>query len=112
MYLGSDSMFQWTFIYQYSFSRLGSGATREGCAVLGLRAYYWPQNLATMSAASSLNGWNHYNRALWNVRGTFVDTLASPFEYTDNKIFGEIVVQLRKWWCRFDDLDSAKFRVG
>jgi hypothetical protein len=47
-----------------------------------------------------------------HVRGTFVDTLASPFEYTDNKIFGEIVVQLRKWWCRFDDLDSAKFRVG
>jgi hypothetical protein len=61
-------MFQWTFIYQYSFSRLGSGATREGCAVLGLRAYYWPQNLATMSAASSLNGWNHYNRALWKRR--------------------------------------------
>jgi hypothetical protein len=43
-----------------------------------------------------------------HVRGTFVDTLVSPFEYTDNKTFQETVVQWRKWWTRFDDLDAGQ----
>jgi hypothetical protein len=43
-----------------------------------------------------------------HVRGTFVDTLVSPFEYTDNKTFEEIVVQWRKWWTRFEELDTSR----
>jgi hypothetical protein len=34
----------------------------------------------------------------------------SPFEFTDNKTFEDIVMQWRKWWTLFEDLDTT--RVG
>lgn len=42
-----------------------------------------------------------------HVRGTFVDALISPFEYTNNKTFNDVVVQWRNWWTRFQELDTG-----
>jgi hypothetical protein len=39
-----------------------------------------------------------------HVRGVAVDTLISPFEYTDSKTFNDVVVQWRNWWTRFEEL--------
>lgn len=45
--------------------------------------------------------------ACLHVRGRVVDTLISPFEYSDSKTFNDVVIQWRNWWTRFQELDTS-----
>lgn len=40
-----------------------------------------------------------------HIKGTFVDTFMSPFEYTHNTTFEDLVAQWRTWWTRYEELD-------